>query len=1165
MKQIRRNLALLLCLVLCLSLLPVQTLAAEVAEPAPEAEEIAEVLPAEAPAEEAPEEVEAEEPAAAEPEDAPPEPEIAEAEPETVSEPTATKQQVYVTCGNAYDRDPSDGATPVGFATPGAAIWLEVDLDQVPEGKYTQEWTCYNPENNDMPESWDYQIKDAEKAWHRMDYATFTMPDHFVNPHVIYADQIPLSVYLTTGYAEVADDVRDCFINAWSVGRIRSNEDRTEVDLDKDKSMDIRIKNGLITVLDTCSVEDEYVLDFWNNKYSPITLDFSPDEAYDVYVTGGDALISTANGYVKVTEALPGTTITLQADQSLVPDGMYAEKWHQGWNYPSNTPVDTGYEIFAPDAAWKYNYGSVVTMPAQDINPHLTYAKSFSLTVDLSSGSATCPKDLTYAIANGCDAGIFGGSYGPAGPYWDLDKDGTFDIEFLSGGETVVVTDACSVSGDIVLDLPGNTYRPLTLKMPSDDGYAIIVTAGNAYSYNETTYEYTPITHAKPGTTVYLATDPEVTPEGMYAEQWYPYAPGSSYNTDPDWTYTIEHADAAWYSSPYASFTMPDHAVAPHVTYAPQTPLSYDMSINVYVIVPDDIYGCFINAYTAEVITGHGVPAFDLDKDGADDIVFPPYGGEMWLMETCTLFNQDWTLDLRGNKYNPISLKFGENRPYDKYTPYATGGNPSYQIIVEGGTAYVDYDGELYSTDCARPGDQVFLVADDMDAIPEGQYVSGWTPYWSDDDYTFSNAYSSWHLEAPYVWFTMPAYNVNPHAVFSQAEAYTLDLTGGAASASQDLRHCFINAWSRGRIRSNEDRTEFDLDKDQKMDIRFTDESVVVLETCSLKNKEYVLDVWGNKFSPVTVKFGEVRPYEEYGIYVTGGDALIWDDTSHEFVTVDKAYPGQVIYLQTNQSFVPDGMYADSWHEVWEYDTADYTIEFPEDAWLFGFGARFVMPAHFVNPHVTYARSEHLYVDVSSGEIDYIPGFETALINACNKGISRRSVPLYDLDNDGTLDLLLWNGKISVPDECSIKGDWELDLQGNPFRPLVVSFGPLDSAVTMSGVSLTLKGQIGIYIYAKVPAEAKTAKLTYPKTGEVKTYNLDKNPNYYISSRDQYKFLYENVPAKEMTQPLELQVFDAKGNALPFVHYKTGEHLGTRFSCQAVDYCNTILADPSQK
>ena len=119
--------------------------------------------------------------------------------------------------------------------------------------------------------------------------------------------------------------------------------------------------------------------------------------------------------------------------------------------------------------------------------------------------------------------------------------------------------------------------------------------------------------------------------------------------------------------------------------------------------------------------------------------------------------------------------------------------------------------------------------------------------------------------------------------------------------------------------------------------------------------------------------------------------------------------------------------------------------------------------------------------------------------------------------------------------------------------------------VSVTGVSLTLKGQIGIYIYAQMPENAATARLTYPKTGEVKEYTLDKNPNYYVEKTDQYKFLYENVPAKEMTMGLELEVFDAQGKPLHIVHAKTGERFGTRFSCRAVDYCNTILADPNQK
>ena len=117
--------------------------------------------------------------------------------------------------------------------------------------------------------------------------------------------------------------------------------------------------------------------------------------------------------------------------------------------------------------------------------------------------------------------------------------------------------------------------------------------------------------------------------------------------------------------------------------------------------------------------------------------------------------------------------------------------------------------------------------------------------------------------------------------------------------------------------------------------------------------------------------------------------------------------------------------------------------------------------------------------------------------------------------------------------------------------------------VKVTGVSLTLKGQIGIYIYAQMPEGAATAKLTYPKTTEVKEYKLDKNKSYYIEDTDTYKFLYENVPAKEMTQPLELEVFDENGNALPITHVRLGDY-GTKFTCQAVDYCNTIIENPDQ-
>ena len=125
MKQIRRNLALLLCLVLCLSLLPVQTLAAEI-EPeiilteAPEEVSSEETAPEEVPAEPAPEA-----PAEADPE------EISESE--TAAQPEATAEPdyvVYVTGGDALISTES-GHVKVESAAPGQQILQQTASDRI--------------------------------------------------------------------------------------------------------------------------------------------------------------------------------------------------------------------------------------------------------------------------------------------------------------------------------------------------------------------------------------------------------------------------------------------------------------------------------------------------------------------------------------------------------------------------------------------------------------------------------------------------------------------------------------------------------------------------------------------------------------------------------------------------------------------------------------------------------------------------------------------------------------------------------------------------------------------------------------------------------------------------------------------------------------------------
>ena len=84
-----------------------------------------------------------------------------------------------------------------------------------------------------------------------------------------------------------------------------------------------------------------------------------------------------------------------------------------------------------------------------------------------------------------------------------------------------------------------------------------------------------------------------------------------------------------------------------------------------------------------------------------------------------------------------------------------------------------------------------------------------------------------------------------------------------------------------------------------------------------------------------------------------------------------------------------------------------------------------------------------------------------------------------------------WRVKFEMPGYETAWSQW---MSVPPIQTEVnVGLMPVPSGptVTVTGVSLTLKGQIGIYVYAQVPEEAVTAKLTYPKTGEVKTFALD--------------------------------------------------------------------------
>ncbi len=116
----------------------------------------------------------------------------------------------------------------------------------------------------------------------------------------------------------------------------------------------------------------------------------------------------------------------------------------------------------------------------------------------------------------------------------------------------------------------------------------------------------------------------------------------------------------------------------------------------------------------------------------------------------------------------------------------------------------------------------------------------------------------------------------------------------------------------------------------------------------------------------------------------------------------------------------------------------------------------------------------------------------------------------------------------------------------------------------LNGASLTLEGQITINFFLQVPAgsSAKTVKLTYAKGG-TKTYTLDKGQKYYDSKNDEYKLAFPNIPAKEMTVPVTLKVYDADGKQLPLEHYKLGALKNNEYAYCVADWARNKIADSS--
>ena len=144
-----------------------------------------------------------------------------------------------------------------------------------------------------------------------------------------------------------------------------------------------------------------------------------------------------------------------------------------------------------------------------------------------------------------------------------------------------------------------------------------------------------------------------------------------------------------------------------------------------------------------------------------------------------------------------------------------------------------------------------------------------------------------------------------------------------------------------------------------------------------------------------------------------------------------------------------------------------------------------------------------------------------------------------------------------------------VELDGKTYTDSKETEIPVDTA-TITGVSLSLKGQIDMNFYVIAPESAAKAVITYEKPNDDGSVNeitqedaLDHSQSYYNASTDQYKLVYPNIPAKEMTVKAVIRVFDADDNQLNLVHSKTGPVAGNAYSFCVADWANTVLAPDS--
>lgn len=362
-----------------------------------------------------------------------------------------------------------------------------------------------------------------------------------------------------------------------------------------------------------------------------------------------------------------------------------------------------------------------------------------------------------------------------------------------------------------------------------------------------------------------------------------------------------------------------------------------------------------------------------------------------------------------------------------------------HKIQVNGGYAQGYYSG-LTLTE-AYAGERIQLIPE----LVGGYYVTEWLV----------------NGEPVYELFDMPDYDVVITAVKEKQTPVTYDVTNCCRIyekvnyRSTDIVYYIYNALGF----SDTDRIYgIDIDGDGTRDLcehpvylRTDDETYLFRHPdCSVRGN-YTIEALNNlPYWPVTIQFGSEPAKEYYSIHMTEGKAYLRDADSKKEVTsscagewIELSYPwNEETYLRY---WTADGV-SDflKYYDSPAYDTYPYVTD------------DFVMPSMDLTIHAVTGKKNAITINLTKGFCEQ-PRDVAVCVEESVNGIRYYydDQESYDLDGDGTVDVVYSDGRFTVYSEtCSVSGNITLSgLNSGAYWPVTFQFGeyPKTYPITVKG------------------------------------------------------------------------------------------------------------------